>query len=65
PQMDIFSQWPSESEEKEDEAATYADEQAAAVPNPLLAALAEIQPDELSPREALEALYRLKGLEKE
>ena len=65
PQMDIFNTWPSESEEKEDEAATYADEQAAAVPNPLLAALAEIQPDELSPREALEALYRLKGLEKE
>ena len=65
PQMDIFNTWPSESEEKEDEAATYADEQAAAVPNPLLAALAEIQPDELSPREALEALYRLKCLENE
>ena len=31
--------------------------------NPLLQALAEIQPDELSPREALEVLYRLKGLE--
>ena len=61
PQMDIFSTWPSESAENE-EGAAHADEQAAA-PNPLSAALAEIQPDELSPREALEVLYRLKGLE--
>jgi DNA mismatch repair protein MutS len=28
----------------------------------LIAALAELNPDELSPREALEALYRLKAL---
>ncbi len=31
-------------------------------PSPLDEALAEIHPDELSPKEALEALYRLKGL---
>ena len=35
---------------------------AAAQPSPLDAALAGIHPDELSPREALEALYRLKAL---
>jgi DNA mismatch repair protein MutS len=34
----------------------------AATPDPLLAALAEINPDSLSPREALEQLYRLKQL---
>jgi len=33
-----------------------------AVPDPLLCALAEIEPDSLSPREALEQLYRLKRL---
>ena len=33
-----------------------------AVPDPLLRALAEIEPDSLSPREALEQLYRLKRL---
>jgi DNA mismatch repair protein MutS len=31
------------------------------VPSPLEAALAALQPDDLTPREALEALYRLKG----
>jgi DNA mismatch repair protein MutS len=34
---------------------------APAKPSPVEAALAEIRPDELSPREALETLYRLKG----
>ena len=62
PQMDIFSQWPSENAENEEEAAVYADGKAETAPNPLLQALAEIQPDELSPREALEALYKLKQL---
>jgi len=33
-----------------------------AEPGPLEAALAELRPDDLSPREALEALYRLKAL---
>jgi DNA mismatch repair protein MutS len=31
-------------------------------PDPILAAINEIDPDSLTPREALEALYRLKGL---
>ena len=31
-------------------------------PTPLEAALAELRPDELTPKAALEALYRLKGL---
>ncbi len=35
-------------------------ESAAALPNPVEAALAAIDPDALSPREALDALYRLK-----
>ena len=36
-----------------------------AVPDPLHAALAEIEPDTLSPREALELVYRLKRLQAE
>ncbi len=35
---------------------------AASAPSPALQALSEIDPDSLSPRDALEALYRLKGL---
>ena len=31
-------------------------------PSPLAEALADIHPDELTPKEALEALYILKGL---
>src|SRR3546814_16551486 len=31
-------------------------------PAPALAALAAIEPDELTPKQALEALYRLKGM---
>ena len=46
-QVDLFALPP----EKEDEG-----------PNPLEAAIADIDPDALSPREALEALYRLKSL---
>jgi len=34
-------------------------------PSPLEQALAQLQPDTLSPREALEALYRLKALQKD
>jgi DNA mismatch repair protein MutS len=36
----------------------------AAKPDALGEALAAINPDELTPKEALEALYRLKGLDK-
>ena len=35
---------------------------AAAKPSPVLDALAEVNPDTLSPREALDVLYRLKGM---
>ncbi|MGQ3676536.1 DNA mismatch repair protein MutS [Xanthobacter sp. TB0139] len=35
----------------------------ASAPSPALEALEEINPDDLTPREALEALYRLKGLQ--
>jgi DNA mismatch repair protein MutS len=34
-------------------------------PDPILSALEEIDPDSLTPREALEALYRLKRLASE
>jgi DNA mismatch repair protein MutS len=48
PQGDLFDQKRVETEEPEE--------------HPLLAALREVQPDELSPREALERLYQLKKL---
>jgi DNA mismatch repair protein MutS len=48
PQGDLFDQRRVEVEEPEE--------------HPLLAALREIQPDELSPKEALERLYQLKKL---
>jgi DNA mismatch repair protein MutS len=40
-------------------------EPAAATPDPALAALDSINPDELSPREALERLYELKRLRRD
>jgi len=43
-------------------AARQAEAAAPAGPSPLEAALAEVNPDELTPKEALELLYRLKGL---
>ncbi|MDO9012530.1 MAG: DNA mismatch repair protein MutS [Gallionella sp.] len=48
PQGDLFDHRAAEPEELEE--------------HPLLAALREIQPDELSPKDALEQLYRLKKL---
>ena len=48
PQGDLFDQKRTEPEEQEE--------------HPLLAALREVQPDELSPKEALEKLYQLKKL---
>jgi DNA mismatch repair protein MutS len=36
-----------------------------AMPSPIEDALREIRPDELTPREALELLYRLKGMVEE
>jgi DNA mismatch repair protein MutS len=48
PQGDLFDHKPVITEEPEE--------------HPLLAALREIQPDELSPKDALEKLYQLKKL---
>ena len=45
-----------------DELPLFAQVMAETAPDPLEAALTELNPDELSPKEALEALYRLKAL---
>lgn len=62
PQLDIFSAMPSENgaeeEEKEQEIEPVNNLQT----NELAEALAQIQPDNLTPREALDALYRLKEM---
>ena len=62
PQLDIFSAMPSENgaeeEEKEQEVEPVDNLQT----NELAEALAQIQPDNLTPREALDALYRLKEM---
>lgn len=62
PQLDIFSAMPSENREdeegKEQEIEPVDNLQA----NELAEALAQIQPDNLTPREALDALYRLKEI---
>ncbi|MGN7069094.1 MutS-related protein, partial [Neisseria sp. P0001.S004] len=60
PQLDIFSAMPSENrvdeEEPEIEPVYHAQT------DELAEALAQIQPDNLTPREALDALYRLKDI---
>nr|WP_311475754.1 DNA mismatch repair protein MutS [uncultured Neisseria sp.] len=60
PQLDIFSAMPSENrvgeEEQEIEPVCHAQT------DELAEALAQIQPDNLTPREALDALYRLKEI---
>ena len=62
PQLDIFSTMPSENgadeEGKEQEVEPVDNLQT----NELTEALAQIQPDNLTPREALDALYRLKDI---
>ena len=62
PQLDIFSTMPSENgadeEGKEQEVEPVDNLQT----NELTEALAQIQPDNLTPREALDALYRLKEM---
>ncbi len=55
PQMSLFGGIPVPEDEEPDPAGT-------AAPDALRAALAETDPDSLSPREALELLYRLKAL---
>ncbi|MDO4640597.1 MAG: DNA mismatch repair protein MutS [Neisseria sp.] len=61
PQMDIFTQCLSENHEPAPEPA----QKTTAAPHPALAELHALNPDELSPREALEWLYRLKKQEQE
>lgn len=65
PQLDMFSLMPSETLTAPNDDAVTDDlppEKPSETITPLLEALADIQPDELSPRQALEALYRLKSL---
>ena len=58
PQLDIFSMMPSENRVEEEEIECADNPPADA----LVEALAQIQPDNLTPREALDALYRLKEI---
>ncbi|QEY23957.1 DNA mismatch repair protein MutS [Neisseria animalis] len=67
PQMDIFSMMPSENDDSGLEENLSVDsscsgERPSAKNNEWADMLAEINPDELSPREALDWLYKLKGL---
>ena len=64
PQLDIFNMMPDDNEELP-EAVEQAETAANTIPNAALEMLADTNPDELSPREALDVLYRLKALENE
>ena len=59
PQMDIFNMMPSENE---DTAWEENETEPESAPNPALEALKAVNPDELLLREALEWIYKLKGL---
>ncbi|MDO5070314.1 MAG: DNA mismatch repair protein MutS [Neisseria zoodegmatis] len=61
PQMDIFNMMPSENEDTAWEENETPPEPPAA-PNPALEALQTVNPDELTPREALDWIYKLKGM---
>ncbi|MES2295885.1 MAG: DNA mismatch repair protein MutS [Pseudomonadota bacterium] len=61
PQLDLFAQ-PARSADQADAQPVAADLVAPLAPSALHEALAEIDPDALSPREALEQLYQLKRL---
>ena len=60
PQLDIFSAMPSEN--RADEVEPDIEPVCHAQTDELAEALAQIQPDNLTPREALDALYRLKEI---
>jgi DNA mismatch repair protein MutS len=62
PQLDLFA--PAPCDEPQDDAADLQPQAAAAPaqPSPALALLDDIDPDALTPREALERLYELKRL---
>ena len=57
PQLDIFTTWQSEPEPEAETETT-----PVSTPNPALLALTQLNPDTLSPREALDYLYHLKEL---
>ncbi|SPY10286.1 DNA mismatch repair protein [Neisseria meningitidis] len=61
-QLDIFSTMPSENREDEEEKEQEVEPVDNLQTNKLAEALAQIQPDNLTPREALDALYRLKEM---
>lgn len=61
-QLDIFSTMPSENREDEEEKEQEVEPVDNLQTNELAEALAQIQPDNLTPREALDALYRLKEM---
>jgi DNA mismatch repair protein MutS len=56
PQFDLFVSIPEASEDEDSQFST------SSLTEPVLDALSELDPDSLTPREALEALYRLKQL---
>ena len=62
PQLDIFSAMPSENEVEEEGKEQEVEPVDNLQTNELAEALAQIQPDNLTPREALDALYRLKDI---
>ncbi|HHX2507281.1 TPA: DNA mismatch repair protein MutS [Neisseria subflava] len=62
PQLDIFSTMPSENGADEEEKTQEIEPVDNLQTNELAEALAQIQPDNLTPREALDALYRLKEI---
>ncbi|HHK5989193.1 DNA mismatch repair protein MutS [Neisseria sp. P0009.S008] len=62
PQLDIFSAMPSENGTEEEGKEQEVEPVDNLQNNELAEALAQIQPDNLTPREALDALYRLKDI---
>ena len=62
PQLDIFSAMPSENGAEEEGKEQEVEPVDNLQNNELAEALAQIQPDNLTPREALDALYRLKDI---
>ena len=62
PQLDIFSAMPSENKEDEEGKEQEVESVDNLQTNELAEALVQIQPDNLTPREALDALYRLKDI---
>lgn len=62
PQLDIFHNWPDSVEQNDSLLTATPDTPPDTAPHPLLAELAAVEPDHLSPKQALDCLYRLKSL---